>query len=81
MVCGSTTVAVLGAALGLGALVNEANAGEAGGGTTTTVNRCLQGTSRLRSSSSGRCRSVAVGAAVTEESIAASSAVVSLSIY
>lgn len=79
---GSTAVTVLGAALGHSTLVNKANAGEARVATTSTVSGGLQGASGPRSGSRGGSRGdragVSVGAAVTEEGVTASSAVVGL---
>lgn len=81
MISGGTAPSVLGAALRLSTVVDEANAGEAGAAAARTVSGGLQGTSGLRSGGRGSSRSrarVSVGAAVAEESVAACSAVVGL---
>lgn len=83
MVTGSTAVSVLRAALGLGTLVDEANAGEASVGAARAVSGGPQSTSGSRSRGRGRGRGsragVSVCATVTELGVAASAAVVNRS--
>jgi hypothetical protein len=82
MVGRGTAPSVLGAAFRLSTIMNKANAGEAGATTTRTVSGGLQGASGLRSRCRGSSRArggVGVGAAVAEEGVATSSAVVGLS--